>query len=192
MTTKSTSRWTLRSALLKSAALLAVASVAPSCTIPGDSIDDHWNLSSVPPRVARAVLGYDATKESSYRDFAWDRKQSIELTIRRMFLNHNPMNPNQPAAESIHGPRPVNSILPNPWNYIHVEGFLIGFATLGVPVPIPVDSIIGTIEKGGVDEFTDGLSQGFSWRGDRAAGGYEDLYDEDGSVPPFQMTDKAR
>ena len=174
-------------------ALLASAAIGPSCNSPGgEKIDDHWTFDSVPPRAARSLLGYDASRETSYKDFAWDRKKSISLTLRRYLFNHNPMNPNQAPQESLYAPRPVNSILPNPVNYIHVEGFLIGWALTGVPIPIPVDSILGTLEPGGPQEFIEGFELSVSKMDDRSTGLPASLYGEDGALPTFEMTENAR
>jgi len=173
---------------LTAVALLQTVALAPSCASWADDIDDHWSMRSLPPRMMRAATGYDASNETSYRDYAWDQKMAIELTALRHFWNHNPMNPNQPEVERFYGPRPANSLAPNPWNYIHVEGFLVGWAITGVPIPIPVDSIIGTIEPGGVQEFANGFGN-IGGRDDVATDG---LYDADGNIEPFRMTDKAR
>ena len=125
-------------------------------------MDDHWNDHSVAPRVARFFLGYDAEKDGDYRDFQYQRKQDINLTLRRHFLNHNPDNPHQPDVASRYKPRPVHSIVPNPVYYIHLEGLLLGFALMGAGggfIPLPIDSILGTLEPGGIEEFTQGISQ---------------------------------
>ena len=174
-------------------ALLASAAIGPSCnSLSGEKIDDHWTFDSVPPRVARSVLGYDASRETTYKDFAWDRKKSISLTLRRYLFNHNPMNPNQPPQESLYAPRPVNSILPNPVNYIHVEGFLIGWAMTGLPIPIPVDSIIGTLEPGGPEEFFQGFTDSVQEIEGESTSLPSSLYGEDGELPAFEMTGNAR
>jgi len=171
-------------------ALLASAAIGSSCSVfSSEKIDDHWTFDSVPPRVARSVLGFDGSRESSYRDFAWDRKQSINLTIRRFFFNHNPLNPNQAPLASLYEPRPANSLLPNPLNFIHAEGFLIGWAATGIPIPIPVDSIIGVFTPGGGEEFMEGLSKGFSSSSDDKTAA---IYGADGELPAFEMSDRAR
>lgn len=180
---------------VSSLALLSLATIGSSCmTLSGEEIDDHWTFDSVPPRVARAFLGYDASRESSYRDFAWERKKSISLTLRRYLLNHNPVNPNQAPLESLYEQRPANSILPNPWNYIHVEGFLVGWALTGVPIPIPVDSIIGTLQPGGFEEFVDGIDDAVTKDDEDAEISRlpSALYGEDGQLPAFEMTKNAR
>lgn len=170
-------------------ALLASAAIGSSCSVvSSEKIDDHWTFDSVPPRVARSILGFDGSRESGYRDFAWDRKASINLTVRRYFFNHNPLNPNQRPLDSLYEPRPLNSLLPNPLTFIHVEGFLLGWAITGIPIPIPVDSIIGVFTPGGPEEFADGFTQGFGPRESTAS----KLYGEDGDAPEFEMSDRAR
>lgn len=188
MTTKRPTGRALRHAA--TLALLACSAIGSSCRFSGEHIDDHWEIRSVPPRAMRAFLGYDGSRETSYKDFAWDRKEAISLAIRRYFFNHNPKNPNQDPLPSLYEPRPLNSLAPNPWNYIHVEGFLLGWALTGVPIPIPIDSIIGTIEEGGPGEFRAGFSEGFG--GDEEDDLPAELYGQDGELPAFEMTEKAR
>lgn len=188
MTTKRPTGRALRA--VSTIALLASAAVGSSCAFSGETIDDHWTFDSVPPRIARSVLGYDGSRESSYKDFAWDRKKSNSLSIRRYLLNHNPENPNQRELPSLYEPRPMNSLAPNPWNYIHIEGILLGWVTTGVPIPIPIDSIIGTFEEGGLEEFRAGFTEGLG--GNSKSTEHLPIYDENGELPPFKMTDKAR
>src|SRR6185436_4405044 len=107
---------------------------------------------------------YDWEKDGSYRDFQWQKKQDINLTVRRHFFNHNPENPFQAPAPEIYEPRPNHSLLPRPWNYIHVEGLATGAIIYGASggfVPIPIDSLIGTFEEGGDDEFMQGVGTTF-------------------------------
>jgi len=143
-------------------ALLAAA----GCQSGGRHMNDHWNSSSIVPRATRFFLGYDAEKDGTYRDFAWERKQSINMTLRRHLLNHNPDNPYHLEVPSRFEPRPVNSLLPNPINYIHLEGILLGFAATGAGgafFPLPIDSIMGSLEqaseggKSGREEFMEGI-----------------------------------
>lgn len=145
-----------RSLLASALALLAVA-----CQGSGQEINDHWNADSVSPRVARFFLGYDGERHSDYRDFAWERKQNINLTLRRHFLHHNPHNPNHSDVDPRR--RPKNSILPDPVTFFHVEGILLGFAASagGTFILLPVDSIIGVFEEGGRDEFMEGITESF-------------------------------
>lgn len=152
------------------ASVLALSFVV-GCQSGGKDMNNHWNNSSTVPRASRFFLGYDAEKDGSYRDFAWERKQDINLTLRRYFLNHNPDNPYQPEWPSQYEPRPVNSLLPNPTYYIHLEGLLLGFITLGAGgpyIPLPIDSILGTFEDAtadgemsGKDEFMVGVNEAF-------------------------------
>ncbi|MEM8713518.1 MAG: hypothetical protein AAGG01_21450, partial [Planctomycetota bacterium] len=154
----------------------------------GNKINDHWNFDSVSPRVTRALTGFDASKELSYKDFAWNRKKANGLTFRRYFLNHNPLNPSQEPVEEYYEPRPLNSPLPNPWNYVHFEGLVLGFALTGGLVPIPVDSLIGTFEPGGMDEFRAGISAAFQEKGVITSADARTFYGEDGELPAFEMT----
>ncbi|MCP3919858.1 MAG: hypothetical protein GY711_30360 [bacterium] len=139
-------------------------SAATGCQNTGQDINDHWNAKSIPPRAGRFLLGYNAEKDGDYRDFAWARKQNINTTMRRHLLHHNPDNPNHREVPTRFQERPRNSLLPNPWNYIHWEGILLGVGTLAGSnfIPIPVDSLIGTIEEGGIDEFMDGVGEAFT------------------------------
>jgi hypothetical protein len=125
---------------------------------------DHWTGYSVGPSLSRAFLSYDAETDGSYRDFQWRKKKDIELTMRRHLFNHNPDNPFEAVDESIYEPRPVHSPLPAPWRYIHVEGLAfaaISLGTGGLFIPIPVDSLIGTMEEGGSQEAMDGAGTFF-------------------------------
>ena len=151
------------------APVLALLSLV-GCQSGGQNRNDHWNDSSIGPRTSRVFLGYDAEKDGSYRDFAWERKQDINLTLRRHFLHHNPDNPYHEELPSRFEPRPRNSLLPNPINYIHIEGLVLGLASLGAGgafVPLPIDSILGTFEEAteggqsGRQEFMEGVNETF-------------------------------
>ncbi len=139
------------------ASVLALFTVA--CQGTGQQINDHWNADSIAPRMARFFLGYDSSRDGDWRDFTWENKQSINLTLRRHFFHHNPDNPNHPDLPLRR--RPKNSLLPDPVTFIHVEGILLGFAAMGAGgpfVPLPVGSLIGVFEEGGRDEFMEGIS----------------------------------
>ena len=178
---------------LSIAAVAATCAAAlASCQLSSDKIHDHWNIDSVVPRALRTVTGYDPSIESSYKDFAFDRKRHVSLTARRFLLNHNPANPNQAPVESYFEPRPLNSLAPNPWYYLHLEGFALGAVATGIPVPIPIDSILGTIEKGGVEEFAAGFNAIGSKKGVITSADARSFYGENGELPPFEMTSKAR
>jgi hypothetical protein len=145
---------------LLGAASLALAS---ACQSQGPYVNKHWSERSVGPSMARAFLSYNPEFDGNYRDFAWKKKEAINTTIRRHFFNHNPDNPFQAEDKSAYGPRPNNSLVPHPENYIHYEGLVLGAATLasGVFIPLPIDSIIGTFEPGGGDEFAGGFHEFF-------------------------------
>lgn len=171
-------RPTLRS-VVAGAALLALST---GCQSSARDIDDHWNFASVPPRVGRHLLGYDAARDGSYRDFQWERKKDINLTLRRYFLNDNPENPFQEYDPSLYEGRPVHSILPNPIRYIHVEGLLLGWAITGGGgsfFPLPIDSLLGTFEPGGGEEFRRGISASLTGSGVLTASETPAMYAED-------------
>jgi len=114
--------------------------------------------------MASHFLGYNPQFDGSYRDFAWRKKEAINLTIQRHLFNHNPDNPFQPVDKSYKKARPNNSLLPHPEYYIHYEGLVLGAATMaagGMFIPLPIDSIIGTFEPGGGDEFAAGFHETF-------------------------------
>lgn len=128
--------------------------VTSACHFTSKDVNDHWNLKSVAPSIARFALGADPESYESYRDFAWARKQEINLTLRRHLFHVNPNNPNHPEWPGRYEPRPTNSLLPNPLYYVHLG-------------PNVIDSIIGTFDAegngqiGGRDEFMDGVSEAF-------------------------------
>jgi hypothetical protein len=125
-------------------------------------VGNHWTSSSIGPSMSRALLGYDVENDGSYRDFQWRKKQSINLTLRRHLLNHNPENPFQPDAPEMFAPRPNHSLVPHPWDYIHIEGLALGailYAGTGFFIPLPIDSIIATFEPGGSEEFFAGVGE---------------------------------
>ena len=144
--------------LLGAATLLGFA----SCQSQAAHEHDHWTGYSVGPSLSRAFLSYDPEKDGLYRDFAWRKKKDIEMTLRRHFFNHNPDNPFEPYDPSVYDPRPPNSLLPAPYRYIHLEGLVLGAATLALSdtfYPLPLDSIIGTFEDGGSEEFMQGVGE---------------------------------
>jgi len=132
-----------------------------SCQSQAAHARDHWTGYSVGPSLSRAFLTYDPETDGNYRDFQWRKKKDIELTMRRHIFNHNPDNPFEPVDDSVYEPRPVHSPLPAPWRYIHVEGLVFGSIALagGAFIPVPVDSVIGTFEEGGSEEFAQGTGQ---------------------------------
>jgi len=132
-----------------------------SCQSQAAHATDHWTGYSVGPSLSRAFLGYDAETDGNYTDFQWRKKKNIELTIRRHFFNQNPDNPFEPDDPSVYEPRPVHSILPAPQRYIHIEGLVFGSILLaeGAFIPIPIDSVMGTFEEGGSEEFVEGIGQ---------------------------------
>lgn len=178
----------LGSRTVRALAACGLLAAGAGCQSAARDIDDHWNFRSVPPRVARTILGYDASRDGMYRDFQWRRKQDINLTMRRYFLNDNPENPFQEFDPDLYEGRPVHSILPNPLMYIHLEGILLGWAITGSGggfFPLPVDSLIGTFEPGGGEEFQRGIEASLTGSGVLTASETPTMYAEgmeDGEV----------
>lgn len=145
--------------------LLPLVVVSGLCFVAGcashnSDLNRHWSERSTGPRMSRAFLTYDWEKDGSYKDFQWQKKQDINLTVRRHLFNDNPENPFQEPSPEVYAPRPNHSLVPRPWNYIHVEGVAMGaimYGATGAFIPIPIDSIIGTMEEGGDDEFMQGV-----------------------------------
>lgn len=149
-------------------ATLLVVSLAAGCESSGSDMNNHWSARSVPPRMQRFFLGYNADKDGTYRDFQWKRKMDLQVLMRRYLLHLNPDNPNHPEYQSRFEQRPNHSVLPNPVPYIHLEGVILGMVAWGAGlgpfgsidwIPLPVDSFIGTLEKGGVTEFVAGIAE---------------------------------
>jgi len=153
---------------MKTPALLSAAAAAllfSSCVSSPSKINEHWSSDSIAPRAARFLVGYDPDTDGTYKDYQWENKLHIAKTMQRHLLNWNPDNPNQLEDPDYYAPRPNHSPLPNPINYFHFESLVIGAAIYGaggVFIPIPIDSIIGTLEPGGGDEFVAGLSATFA------------------------------
>lgn len=150
---------------MKSIPLFIAASAAitlASCSAGPNRAKDHWSAHSVGPRMSRAFLGYQSDVDGEYLDYAWSNKQSINKTISRHLLNDNPDNPFTMSAETPSTQRPLNSPLPNPATYFHVESLVFGglmYAAMGTFIPIPVDSIIATFSPGGGTEFFQGIGE---------------------------------
>jgi len=149
---------------MKTLPLLGAASllIASGCQSQAQYVNQHWSERSVAPSMSRHFLSYNPATDGNYRDFAWEKKRSINWTIRRHFFHHNPENPFQPYDAASFAPRPNNSLVPHPENYIHYEGIAMGailYGASGAFVPLPIDSIIGTFEEGGGDEFFAGVNE---------------------------------
>ena len=147
---------------------LAAALGSTACLSSPGQEHNHWNVESVNPRLAYHFLGWREDLDGSYRQFQWEQKQGINLTMRRHFLNNNPFNPFQAHDPGVVAPRPAHSILPDPIAYMHLESITTGFILLawtGVFVPIPIGSVIASLTPGGGSEFVQGIGNAFtgSW-----------------------------
>ena len=95
--------------------------------------------------------------------------------MKRHILNENPENPFQAIDTDFYEPRKPHSILPRPWEYINWEGVAWGgiiLASGGAFIPIPVDSVIGTLSEGGKDEFMEGIDRSFTGEKKATSGSY--------------------
>jgi hypothetical protein len=149
---------------MKTLPLLGLASLllATGCQSQAQYVNKHWSGEYVAPSMARHFLSYNPEMDGNYRDFAWEKKRAINWTIKRHFFNHNPENPFQPYDAEAFAPRPNNSLVPHPENYIHYEGIAMGaiiYGASGAFIPLPIDSIIGTFDEGGGKEFFDGVEE---------------------------------
>lgn len=125
---------------------------------------EHWVVDSVPQRIVKRFTGYRPDVDGEFVDFQYRKKKDINLTLRRHFLlssGDNPFEANDPSQTAR---RRAHSLAPDPAYYMHAESVFIGFALLGLTgsfVPIPVDSLIATID-GGWGEFGRGFVAGGS------------------------------
>jgi hypothetical protein len=148
--------------LASPAVVLAGLALCAGCASQAPYVNKHWSARSIGPRMSRAFLSYNPETDGLYRDFQWRKKQAINLTLSRHFFNYNPENPFQTESQDFYKPRDNHSLLPDAWNYIHVEGIALGAIVYaaGAPfvLPLPIDSIIGTFEEGGAEEFVEGVN----------------------------------
>ncbi len=145
--------------------------------------DNHWNIESIVPRVGYHFFGYREDIDGTYREHQWREKMDINLTLRRHFLNNNPENPFEASDPGRSGGRPPHSILPNPIYYFHLESVATGLAfaaATGTFLPIPIGSVLGTLEEGGGEEFMEGITNTLS-------GSFGNTLDEPPTVEEFRV-----
>ena len=151
---------------MRAALLLALPLFAACKTGIPSAQGEHWVVDSVPMRMVKHFTGYRPDLDGSYIDYQYRKKKSINNTLRRHFLNNSGDNPFEPDDASQTSRRHAHSIAPDPVYYFHAESLFIGAATLGIWgtfVPLPIDSLIGTICTGwcgdwdGFGEFVDGF-----------------------------------
>ncbi|MAF66607.1 MAG: hypothetical protein CMJ84_13235 [Planctomycetes bacterium] len=147
---------------MKQLSLLAALTglVLGACTTSPSRDWDHWNAESVAPRATRVFLGYEPDVDGDYLDSQWEQKQDINRFMKRYFLNWNPENPFQDEDPNWNAKRPNHSPLPSPLPYFHLEALAFGgifYASGAGFLPLPVSSILGTLEEGGTEEFIAGF-----------------------------------
>lgn len=164
--------------LLPSLLLAALPSLA-ACRTDPVQYNNHWRVDSVPTSLTRHFLnGYNPHEDGSYRDFQWRNKEDINVTIFRHVLNRNPTNPMEPEVSWYGRERPPHSLVPYVWDYMHIESIVWGAIMLNpstaVFAPIPVGSVLGTLEPGGPEEFAEGFRQFFGKKGAVTASFHDD------------------
>lgn len=157
-----------------------------SCQAAPGQDASHWNIGSVPSRVAYRFFNYRQDMDGSYLEHQWREKQEINLTLRRHFLNNNPDNPFQANDPGRVAPRPPHSILPDPVEYFHLESLTTGVALAamtGAFIPIPVGSLLASLQPGGPSEFLEGI-------GNTLTGSFGANLDEPAPVEEFRVRRK--
>jgi hypothetical protein len=129
------------------------ASQLAACSATGPTTSDNalWKPESLKYRVSKHFFGYRPDVNGRYIDYQYEKKQNINLTLRRHFLNNNPDDPGQPDDLSLTQRRPPNSILPDLFGYTHAEAVAAGIVSLawsGAFIPIPIDSVMTTVFGG--------------------------------------------
>ena len=147
------------------AALLVALPLLASCKTGTSTNGEHWAVDSVPSRMVKHFTGYRSDIDGRYVDFQYQKKEHINVTLRRHFLNNSPDDPFEPNDASQTERRPAHSPAPDPLAYFHAESIFIGFGLLGLTgafIPVPVDSLIATFLPGGGSEFARGFEGGGS------------------------------
>jgi hypothetical protein len=122
----------------------------------------HWYIDSVPARMVKHFTGYRADRDGRFIEYQFEKKKSVNRTLRRHFAGNSANSPISPEDPSQTKRRPPHSLAPDPLYYMGAESLLIGVATLGMTgsfVPVPVDSLIATL-YGGWSEFGRGFTDG--------------------------------
>jgi len=149
---------------LRTALLIALPLFA-ACKTGSSYNGEHWAVDSVPQRVVKHFTGYRSDLDGRYVDFQYGKKEHINSTLRRHFLNNSPDNPFEPNDPSQTKRRPAHSPAPDPLYYFHAESIFLGFGLLGLTgafIPIPLDSVIASFAPGGGSEFARGFEGGDS------------------------------
>lgn len=122
----------------------------------------HWGVESVPERMFKHFTGYRSDRDGEFIDYQYEKKKSINRTLRRSFIGNSTESPFEANDPSQTAPRRAHSLAPDPFYYMHLESMFIGAATAGISgtfVPIPLDSVMATA-YGGWGEFGRGFTGG--------------------------------
>lgn len=152
--------------------LLAATLLAGACQSGGPTTRNNalWKPDSLKYRMGKHFFGYRPDVDGKYIDYQFQKKQDVNLTLRRHFLNNNPDNPMEADDPSLTQRRPPHSLLPDVYDYMHVEALLAGVVTVawgGTFLPIPVDSLMTTVFGGrpAWNEFGEGFVGTFTGSG---------------------------
>ena len=146
---------------------LVLSSLLTGCKSGAGTPSSHWNIDSVDDRIVKHFTGYRGGVDGTYLEFQRRKKDALNLTIRRHFLNNNPDNPFQPEDASRFEHEAPYGPLPNPVNWFSAESIFIGAALLawtGTFIPLPLDSIIALASPDGAHQF--GQTFTGDWRGE--------------------------
>ncbi len=163
---------TLRAALLLALALPLFAACKTGVT---SAQGEHWVVDSVPQRFVKRFTGYRPDLDGEFVDFQYRKKKHISLTLRRHLLLNSPDSPFEANDPSLTSRRRAHSLAPDPLYYMHAESVFIGLGLLGITgtfIPIPVDSLIATVD-GNWDEFGRGFVGGGSARTPPSVGSFK-------------------
>ncbi len=137
------------------AASLVLGGLLSGCRTTAGDPSSHWNVDSVDNRIVKHFTGYRGAVDGSYLEFQLQKKNDLNKTLRRHFLNNNPDNPFQTPDPSANAPRRNYGPLPNPAQWFHLESILLGgvLGGWGSAALLPLDSLLALTSPGGLGEF---------------------------------------
>lgn len=78
---------------MKFTALAALAALACTAGCSSTTEENHWRLTSIPPRVGYHFVGYEPQEDGSYMNRLRDDTGDLWLSLERHFWLGNPNNP---------------------------------------------------------------------------------------------------
>ncbi len=135
---------------------LVLSSLLASCRSGAGNPDSHWNIDSVDNRIVKQFTGYRGSIDGTYLEYQRQKKNDLNLTLKRHFLGVNPTNPFQTADSNLTSPNAPYGPLPDPVYWFGAESVFIGAATLawtGTFLLLPLDSLFALGSEGGMGQF---------------------------------------